>query len=369
MSAKLSSSKRASAKKKKVSVSTASAKSPAKVEQKNEMEISFDSFENTSQIRVPKSLVEQVIGQEKSVEIVRKAAAQKRNVLLVGLPGTGKSLLAQAMSEILPVQVLQDVLIYPNVEDPNTPKVRVVKAGEGKKILEGAHVESRKADDSSRLISMFLPIGWMILAAVLWQMGWYSDVIFAALLLIGAVFLIGSALAGQMRPKDNIVIPKLLVNNLGKKVAPFFEGTGSRAGALLGDVRHDPLQSSIDEDSFVVCLKGVWKEISYGKLWSMMSKKYPELVEKHEKGYEAIVLPKKEIVYVLGMKDGKIIPSRIYSLNRHPYEGEVVEISAGGKKATFTPEHKIITKKGDRSAEKISEKESLFKLSNTKATV
>jgi len=188
-------------------------------------------------------LVEQVIGQEKSVEIVRKAAAQKRNVLLVGLPGTGKSLLAQAMSEILPIQQLADVLIYPNMEDPNAPKVRVVKAGEGKKILEAAHLESRKVDDSSRLISMFLPIGWMLLAAILWQMKWYSDIIFAALLLIGAVFLIGSALSGQMRPKDNIVIPKLLVNNLGKKIAPFFEATGSRAGALLGDVRHDPLQS------------------------------------------------------------------------------------------------------------------------------
>ncbi|VVB74590.1 Archaeal Lon protease [uncultured archaeon] len=243
MPAKVSSSKKASAKKKKSGVSAVSAKTPIKAGEKNEMELSFDSFDNTSQIRVPKSLVEQVIGQEKSVEIVRKAAAQKRNVLLVGLPGTGKSLLAQAMSEILPIQVLQDVLIYPNMEDPNTPKVRVVKAGEGKKILESAHLESRKADDSSRLISMFLPIGWMILATILWQMKWYPDVVFAALLLIGAVFLIGSALAGQMRPKDNIVIPKLLVNNFGKKIAPFFEGTGSRAGALLGDVRHDPLQS------------------------------------------------------------------------------------------------------------------------------
>jgi len=98
-----------------------------------------------------------------------------------------------------------------------------------------------------------------------------------------------------------------------------------------------------------------------------MSKKYPELVEKHEKGYEAMVLPKKELVYVLGMKDEKIIPSRIYSLNRHPYEGEVVELSIGRKKATFTPEHKIITKTGDKNAEKVSEKDSLFKLSPTTA--
>ncbi len=333
----------------------------------NVKDFDLTSFTNTSEIAVPSSLIEQVIGQEKSVEIIRKAAAQKRNVLLVGVPGTGKSLLAQAMSEILPVSQLQDILIYPNSEDPNNPRVRVVKAGEGKRIIEAAHFETAKQDDSMRLVSLLLPIGWMVLSTLLWQLKWYPDVVYAALIVVGGFLLIGVALGGQMRSKDSNVTPKLLVNNLGKKIAPFFEATGSRAGALLGDVRHDPLQSSIDEDSFVVCLKGVWKEISYGKLWATMSKKYPDLVEKHEKGYEAMVLPKKEIVYVLGMKDEKIIPSRIYSLNRHPYEGEVVELSIGEKKATFTPEHKIITKTGDKNAEKVSEKDSLFKLSQTTA--
>ncbi len=185
----------------------------------------------------------QVIGQEKSVEIIRKAAAQKRNVLLVGLPGTGKSLLAQAMSEILPVGVLQDILIYPNSEDPNNPKVRVMKAGEGKKILDAARFEGQKSEDSMRLVSLLLPIGWMVLSTILWQLKWYPDVVFAALIIVGAFLFIGVTLGSQMRSKDTAGTPKLLVNNLGKKVAPFFEATGSRAGALLGDVRHDPLQS------------------------------------------------------------------------------------------------------------------------------
>jgi ATP-dependent Lon protease len=320
------------------------------------------NFSDTSQIIVPKELISQVVGQDESVKLLRKAAAQKRNVLLIGIPGTGKSLLAQAMSEILPIQKLVDVLIYPNNEDNNNPKVRVVKAGHGKKILDQARFESKKADDSMRMISFILPIGWMILASVLWQFGWYPDVVFAALLLIGAVLLVGLSIGSQMKGKESGSAPKLLINNLGKKVAPFFEATGARAGALLGDVRHDPLQSSIDEDSFVVCINGIWKKISYGKLWEKMSKKYPNLVEKHEKGYEAMVLPKKEIVYVLGMKDTVIVPSRIYSMNRRPYEGEVVEIHADGKKATFTPEHSIITKKKDKKAEDISEKDTLFKL-------
>jgi len=37
--------------------------------------------------------------------------------------------------------------------------------------------------------------------------------------------------------------PKLIVDNTRKKVAPFVDATGSKAGALLGDVKHDPLQS------------------------------------------------------------------------------------------------------------------------------
>ena len=40
-------------------------------------------FKSTSEIKVSKKLVDQVIGQDESVEIIRKAAAQKRNVLLV----------------------------------------------------------------------------------------------------------------------------------------------------------------------------------------------------------------------------------------------------------------------------------------------
>jgi Lon-like ATP-dependent protease len=221
----------------------AKSKINSKKKQSNKKEDTEFLFSDTSKISIPKELISQVIGQDESAKLIRKAAAQKRNVLLVGIPGTGKSLLAQAMSEILPVGKLTDILIYPNSEDSNNPKVRIVKAGNGKKILDSARLEIRKAEDSMRLISFILPVGWMILAGVFWQIGWYSDIIFAALLLIGAVLLIGLSVGGQMRNKESGAVPKLLVNNLAKKVAPFFEATGARAGALLGDVRHDPLQS------------------------------------------------------------------------------------------------------------------------------
>ena len=103
---------------------------------------------DTSEIKVPEKLVDQVIGQDRAVEIIKKAATQKRNVLLVGLPGTGKSMLAQAMSELLPKEVLQDVLMYPNKINDTNPKVRVVNTydndeelnknmpGKGRRIVE-----------------------------------------------------------------------------------------------------------------------------------------------------------------------------------------------------------------------------------------
>jgi Lon-like ATP-dependent protease len=44
-------------------------------------------------------------------------------------------------------------------------------------------------------------------------------------------------------PREDLMVPKLLVSNDATATAPFIDATGSHAGALLGDVRHDPFQS------------------------------------------------------------------------------------------------------------------------------
>ena len=110
--------------------------------------VDFLKLKSTKDVPIPKLLLEQIVGQEESVELIRKAAIQKRNVLLIGIPGTGKSMLAKAMSEIMPLQRLTDVLIYPNEEDQNNPKVRSVRAGEGKRILEQARLEAKTQEDN-----------------------------------------------------------------------------------------------------------------------------------------------------------------------------------------------------------------------------
>jgi len=40
---------------------------------------------------IPEKLIDQVMGQEEAVKIIKKAALQRRHVLLIGNPGTGKS--------------------------------------------------------------------------------------------------------------------------------------------------------------------------------------------------------------------------------------------------------------------------------------
>jgi Lon-like ATP-dependent protease len=190
-------------------------------------------IDSTEDVSIPERLVDQVIGQEHARDVIIKAAKQRRHVMMIGSPGTGKSMLAKAMTELLPKEELQDVLVYHNPDDGNKPKVRTVPAGKGEQIVD-AHKEEARKRNQMRTFLM-----WIIIAVVLGYALIIAGQILLGILAAGIIYL---AFRYASRGSDAMV-PNLLVNNADTTTAPFRDATGGHAGALLGDVRHDPFQS------------------------------------------------------------------------------------------------------------------------------
>jgi len=81
-------------------------------------------FESTKDIIIPKDPFERIIGQPEAVDIAKMVPYQRRHLLLVGPPGTGKSMIAQAIASVLP-KPEYEVSVLDNPENPERPIIEI----------------------------------------------------------------------------------------------------------------------------------------------------------------------------------------------------------------------------------------------------
>src|SRR3989338_1784978 len=157
-------------------------------------------FKSTSEIKVPEKIIGQVIGQDEAVEVIKKAAQQRRHVLLIGEPGTGKSMLGLALAELLPMEKLADIIAFPNPNDENMPLIRTIPAGQGRDLVAKARLQSMTMFKNQNIIMFILVIIAMFVPW--WAWNYFSKygstaaaIMSASSLLVLILFMIGFTLS------------------------------------------------------------------------------------------------------------------------------------------------------------------------------
>jgi Lon-like ATP-dependent protease len=139
------------------------------------------------------------------------------------------------------------VFNFPGMQPPPSTE----SLGQGRLLVQSARSRQMLPSTRGPSATVLFLLGFMLVLIILYATGslnndnkWFA---LAALGVFGLFFLlwrftntIGRRMGMMV---GDVSEPKLIVDNSGRHTAPFMDATGNKAGALLGDVKHDPLQS------------------------------------------------------------------------------------------------------------------------------
>jgi Lon-like ATP-dependent protease len=148
-------------------------------------------------------------------------------------------MLAKSMAELLPPEDLEDIIVYPNLEDQHQPRIRVVPAGKGKEIVAAQKAEANRKQERKATLQLLIMLAIGAFAIITYIHTRDPTILIVGI--IAAAMLV--MVMRQMGMRETALVPKLLVSHTPQDKPPFIDATGAHAGAMLGDVRHDPFQS------------------------------------------------------------------------------------------------------------------------------